>query len=133
MTAASAAVIGVMELLDALRLKGLEGYEDAVADAVAGQRAVGVPHSKVYDAVRAAGVGARKAMEFATFIETGEYKTAAAAASVVRVDLECDVQCRRLRFVLCLYPQTGPAAAGVVTPLRAAAVTPVVSACQCLS
>ena len=85
--AASAAVIDVMELLDALRLKGLQDYEDAVATAVARMLDTGVPLSNVFDLLSGPGVGitARKALEFTAFMKSGEYKTAAAAAaSVVR-------------------------------------------------
>ena len=84
--APSSAVIDVMELLDALKLKGLEEYEDAVADALL-TLTDGVPITQVATIVRTAGVAAKKALDFATFIKSGEYKTAAAAASVVRVIL----------------------------------------------
>ena len=79
--AAQSAVIDVFELLDTLKLKGLEEYRDAVADAIVQQRAVGVPRAQVYDVVKAAGVGAMAALDFAEFVASCEYKTAAAAAA----------------------------------------------------
>ena len=121
---AASATVDVVDVLSALQAKGLQGIEDALAEAMFDFQDTGVPVNKIANMVKAAGASAAASLTFAKFISSGEYRTAnrstgstsvATAAPAlpvkaveVRVSPACSLLCMCLRHcvIVCPVPPT---------------------------